>query len=735
MDMKPHEQIAFRVTGHAAGGSSAAAHAGLRSALLAHYRDLASLRYDFPLVLVKSGPEDGCIRSLSGVIDALLQEVAPRGPDGEQIRQHVLRLEQEIRALTARGVTGSLAALWEKSARRLAAADKAVEESLERARAALKVDGKLVDCNAALAPRLVTHAWDRVQQSRTRLTLEQIDALIVKLSDILKASAMGSAAGRSADALKAAVGTAHAAAFDFEVMSRLLARVAGGSSLPLNRLRRIQWALATLQSQRFFRRDGETEAYGFAFDSCAAARDAYRERLPRMAELVKAIAVARLEAEGRYIDGRHDTFFAALDAAALDAEDLALFPDYLVCVRWSAGARADEASVWDLLSSGIPAKVLVQSDEILTAPGDGDAIPFLTARSTHLAAMAVGLRHAYVLQSVSANLLQVKAGLLNGLHYRGPALFSVYSGCAAVPGGVPPYLNAAAAMQSRAFPTFRYDPAAPDRASAFSIEHNPAADQAWTAHALSYEDGAHQRASENVVFTFADFVACDPRYAGHFAPVPRKSWGEHMVPVSECPAGVMLRGDPRVPYVLLVDHNGTLHRAIVDDRLVRETERCRATWRLLQEQGGIRNSHAERLLAREKEAWEAQHARELQERMKQPPSAEQAPAAGPGPAPLQAAPATPAVTPEPAAAGPSGDEPYIETPRCTSCDECTQINSVVFAYDANKQAYIANRDAATYRELVEAAESCQVSIIHPGKPRNPNEPGLDELLKRAEPFL
>ena len=35
----------------------------------------------------------------------------------------------------------------------------------------------------------------------------------------------------------------------------------------------------------------------------------------------------------------------------------------------------------------------------------------------------------------------------------------------------------------------------------------------------------------------------------------------------------------------------------------------------------------------------------------------------------------------------------------------------------------------------EAAESCQVSIIHPGKPRNPNEPGLDELLKRAEPFI
>jgi hypothetical protein len=36
---------------------------------------------------------------------------------------------------------------------------------------------------------------------------------------------------------------------------------------------------------------------------------------------------------------------------------------------------------------------------------------------------------------------------------------------------------------------------------------------------------------------------------------------------------------------------------------------------------------------------------------------------------------------------------------------------------------------------VEAAESCQVAIIHPGKPRNPNEPGLAELMARAQAFL
>jgi len=59
----------------------------------------------------------------------------------------------------------------------------------------------------------------------------------------------------------------------------------------------------------------------------------------------------------------------------------------------------------------------------------------------------------------------------------------------------------------------------------------------------------------------------------------------------------------------------------------------------------------------------------------------------------------------------------------------------MFAYNENKQAYIADAKAGTYAQLVQAAESCQVSVIHPGKPRDMTEPGLDELIERAKPFL
>ena len=199
-----------------------------------------------------------------------------------------------------------------------------------------------------------------------------------------------------------------------------------------------------------------------------------------------------------------------------------------------------------------------------------------------------------------------------------------------------------------------------------------------------------------------------------------------MVPACEFLAPEPKGLSDKVPCLLMVDPNDVLQKVIVDDQLVREARRCAEMWRSLQELGGIHNSHAARLLAQERKVWEAQ-------------SHPATGSGGNGHAPASVtpvvAPVAPATVREPAEQEKKSDDPYIETARCTTCNECTQINDKMFAYDANKQASIVNPDAGTYRQLVEAAEACQVSIIHPGKPRNPNEPGLDELQKRAEPFL
>ena len=82
----------------------------------------------------------------------------------------------------------------------------------------------------------------------------------------------------------------------------------------------------------------------------------------------------------------------------------------------------------------------------------------------------------------------------------------------------------------------------------------------------------------------------------------------------------------------------------------------------------------------------------------------------------------------------SFDEPWLDTPACTTCDDCMGINKMMFAYNDDKQAYLKDPTAGTYEDLVRAAEICPAKCIHPGKPLNPNEPNLEELMARAAPY-
>ena len=115
-----------------------------------------------------------------------------------------------------------------------------------------------------------------------------------------------------------------------------------------------------------------------------------------------------------------------------------------------------------------------------------------------------------------------------------------------------------------------------------------------------------------------------------------------------------------------------------------------------------------------------------------------APATTTAPAAATPAAAAPAAEAAPAPAAESeefmGNEPYIDTLRCTSCDDCLKINPKVFVYNADQQAEIGDASAGTFKQLVMAAEACPAECIHPGDPLNPKEKGLDKLIKRAEPF-
>ena len=704
-------QVAFRLTGLRPGaGAQPPETRHLRPALASRFRDLAALRYDFPVVLLSQPEGDEFAAGLTTLVDRLLERVeAPEG-DLPRIRRAVLRLEREIRVMLAEGNGGSLRHLWGEAGQRLARRDGTIAADLAPAARALTADGAVLDCDVAFPGEFLLAAWNAVQRRKAERFREDVQRLIVRLGDILTAGEARSPGGRSPARLRQAVGGVHRDTFDFDAMSRLLGRGAPKSALSDSRRRRIRSLIVALESQQFFL---DESGFTFTFERCGLALRTFRARYARLRSLARAMAMARLEVEGEYDEARHDPLFRQLRQSPLAAGELARFPDYLVRVREAELDAAGRAELLDLLASGMPAKILVQSDDLLEDAAFAEGLAAVAARADAVCGLAIGLDQVFVMQTSASNLPRMCAQVLRGLQYPGAALFSVFSGATGDSAALPAYLNAAAALESRAFPTYTYDPDKPlDGGSRFSIEGNPQPQRDWPVHGFQYEDAAHQRVKLDMSFTVADFVAADERFARHFLRLP----GGKLQPAAQ-----WLDGDPAAdletaPAIAMVDQHDRLHEVVIDEPIVDLARRGLDRWRRLQKLAAMG-------IVVTKEV---------------PAAAPAAPAGGAeAPPAATVAAVAEAVTPAPApaAAAPSSDEPYIETPRCTTCNECTQLNNRLFAYDANKQAYIADLSAGTYRELVEAAESCQVSIIHPGKPRNPDEPGLEELLERARPFM
>ena len=743
------ELVAFHLVGQwpAVGAARAlekVAGAGLRPALMAHYRHLAELRHDYPLVLVsgevgrrdssEGGAEAGSdvadVVALSALIDELLSGMTPPLPatgDVERLRHHALRLERAIRRQLAAGAAGSLSGIWESAESRLlaeSAGDALLVDSLDRLRAArdrTRTDGALVDCDQELPARLVTHLWRASQRSRARLARRRLGRLRVHLGEILRADDAGSLEGLAPARLRASVGGAFGAEIDFGAVSRLLTTAKPIARLPAARRQRVEGLLAELVAAEALFDDAAIAAA--LFTDCTAALAAWRRAVPGRVALMKAILAAELEIEGRYHEAAHDALFAGLGAAELGAAVGALLPNPLILTRADGMSPGESAALDEILIGELPIEILLRTDDLAGAPEAPAVAGGAVVRAR--AHAAIGLGGVFVLQSAASELYRHRDALRRAGGFTGPVLLSVYSGAGGELGDVSPYLASAAAVEARAFPSFVFDPSAgEDWATRFSLAHNPQPEADWPVRPFQYEADALQSVAVDLHFTLADFLACDARWSGSLARVTKENCNRCLMTVPEAVVSDSSGLPERVPTLFLVDAGGTLQRVVVGSRLIHLSRRARDQWRSLQELGGIRNSHVERRLTAERCAWEEEH-RES--------------AAVPA-AVAAAAPPTSALSPMAADAGPTPpparhrDEAYIETPRCSTCNECIRINDRMFKYDANRQAFIADLAAGTYAQLVHAAEICQVAIIHPGQPRDPAEPGLDEWLPRAAPF-
>jgi pyruvate-ferredoxin/flavodoxin oxidoreductase len=413
-----------------------------------------------------------------------------------------------------------------------------------------------------------------------------------------------------------------------------------------------------------------------------------------------------------------------------------------------------------------------------------------------LSLIAIAHRGVYIHQSSQASASHLLTGVLKGLHKRRPVLINVYTPCPVEHGLADDWSQHAArlALESRAFPFLTYDPDAGSQfADCLTLDGNPALDDTWPVYTLRYVDDAGAEQTMELPLTIADWAATEVRFKQHFGEVGGDVAADTLVPFHEVVAMAAAEREGVVPFVYAATKDRRLRRLRVSNEIVLLAEERLQFWSQLRQLAGLEvspsvrdsvagvlerefaakvaalRSEYETKLADVKTSYPPRIARQLAEGLVRNAGSSAAIAellaslpplpTSTGAAVRAALPATPVikappkvVAPVPATAGAAAepvaaaavataveDEPvtieaYIESARCTTCNECTNLNRKMFAYNADKQAFIKDATAGTFQQLVLAAEHCPVAIIHPGTPLNPKEKDLAKWIQRAAKF-
>lgn len=421
-----------------------------------------------------------------------------------------------------------------------------------------------------------------------------------------------------------------------------------------------------------------------------------------------------------------------------------------------------------------------------------------TEARKELALIAIAHRGVYVHQTSQAAASHLIAGVLKGLHKRRPVLINIYTPCPVEHGLADDSSQHAArlALESRAFPFLTYDPdGGPSFADCLSLDGNPSPNDVWPTYALKYVDDAGAEQTMELPVTIADWAATEVRFKQHFSELPASQSGDEMMLFHEYFAASAEDREGRTPFIWALTKERRLRRLKVSAEMVLLAAERQQFWSQLRQLAGLeipvtvhdtvvgqmesefeQRTEALRLdyeakLAELKANLPTQIARRLAEGLIKNAGSSAAVAellaslpqvakpSGNGSvrntvasatpvaafSPVSAAPATlvavraTAAAPAATATAVAADETlvleaYIDSARCTTCNECTNLNNKMFAYNADKQAHVKDAKAGTFQQLVVAAERCPVSIIHPGSPLNPKEKDLAKWVKRAEKF-
>ncbi|MBK8977402.1 MAG: 2-oxoacid:acceptor oxidoreductase family protein [Planctomycetes bacterium] len=644
-------------------------------------------------------------------------------------------------------------------------------------------DGACLGCGEKTSMHLFVSTVEALMQPRIKRHVEKLDGLIASLEEKVRLKLVGKLDIGDPRAVEAAIQSIGAHEdFTLGSLSRHVEGRTGGEPIDPEWIRRVSGLIGKLKLLRdryaggtsgrgrarmgMINATGCTSVWGSTYpfnpypfpwtnhlfqDAPSVAMGIFEGHMAKMAEGFRAVRQAELELTDSFDPKQHGEFLTYFNWQQFTDEEWELCPP--VVATGGDGAMYDIGfqNLSRLMASGKPIKVFVLDTQVYSNTGGqactsgfvgqisdmaqyGKAIKGKEEIRKEIGLVAMAHRTTYVLQSTIAHPAHMIEGFIKGLKARRPALFNLYAACQPEHGIGDDQSSERSriAVESRAYPLFRYDPdAGVTPAECFDLEGNPALDADWPTYTLRYVEGGREK-TEEVPMTFADFAVGEVRFRKHFRIAPPDTWNEDMVPLHE-----FLQMDPsdregRYPFIWSVDKKQRLSRLMVAEPMVRSCEDRRDFWTMLRALAGVATAEQpsrEQIAAEVRADVVGRIAQGLLAMVGGQGAAATAVALTAAPAAVPGAVAAPQGG---AVAG--GMAPWIDSAECTACDECIKINGKMFAYDGSKKAFIKDPDAGPYKDLVKAAERCTARVIHPGLPRNPSEKDLDKLVKRAEKY-
>jgi pyruvate-ferredoxin/flavodoxin oxidoreductase len=635
-------------------------------------------------------------------------------------------------------------------------------------------DGACLGCGEKTAIHLFTGTVTALMQPRVAAFVEKLDGLIAGLEKHMRMKLTESVDFTDTRAVMEAVESHRGEDLTLANLSESLMEQKAGQPIDpqwlkwatqlLEKLKDLRWRYVEGPMKRgraemgIVNSTGCTSVWGATFpynpypfpwtshlfqDSPSVAMGVFEGHMVKMAEGFKAVRMAELELNGGYNPIEHAGQFSHFNWEAFNDEEWHLCPPVVSIGGDGAMYDIGFQNLSRALMSGKPIKVLVVDTQVYSNTGGqactsgfigqvADMSPYGKSQKgkqeirKEMSLIGMAHRTSFVLQSAISSPTHLIEGYIDGLNSRRPALFNIYAVCP-VEHGVGDdraVEQSKMAVESRAYPLFRYDP---DQGVAFSecisLEGNPAMDDKWPTYSLAYKDADGVEQKMTLPFTFADFALSEGRFGKQFKKAPPETWNDDMVLLADFLELAEDDRDGKFPFIWAVDKKNRLMRALVSQELVKSCEERQHFWTQLKDVAGLnREAVDEQAIADKARA-------ELVAKL----SASLASFGG-GIAIDSTASAPVAAAGKPAASADGYESVWIETPECTACDECTKLAPKAFAYNDDKKAVVINAQGTTYANLVKAAEKCTAGCIHPGTPWNMAEPGVDKLIARAAKF-